>query len=153
MSITERIEELIVPHLTDIGLEVVDIQYRREQPGWVLRVFIDKPGGIVLSDCEATSRKLKPLIDLAGLITNNYELEISSPGIRRTLKKEADFRKFIGQRAAVKIFAPINGRRNFTGFIASVENSQVMLKLENNEEVGLVMANIARANLDPEIKI
>lgn len=153
MSIVERIEELIVPHVANLGLEVVDIQYRREQPGWVLRVFIDKPGGVVLSDCEATSRKLRPLIDIAGLVSNDYDLEVSSPGIRRTLKKESDFRKFMGQRAAVKTFSPLNGRRNFTGFITSVDETQVVLKLENDEEVGLTVANIARANLEPEIKI
>lgn len=98
-SIPDQVSALIAPILEREGTELVDVEYRREQGAWVLRVFIDKPGGIIaLDDCAQVSHKIGDVIEIEDVISHRYRLEVSSPGLDRVLKKESDFQRFSGRR-------------------------------------------------------
>src|SRR6059058_1422820 len=109
----EQIEQLAGPVLQEHGAELVDLQFVHEHGQWVLRFFLDKEGGITLDDCATISDHIGRILDATDLIKPNYSLEVSSPGINRPLKKEADYRRFIGERVDVTLYAPLNGRRHF----------------------------------------
>lgn len=152
MSIADKIETLIAPLLEKEKMELVDIQYAHEGGRNVLRVFLDKEGGIMLGDCERMSREIGDIADNSGIISQAYVLEISSPGIDRVLKKEKDFVRFTGCRAHISLFAPIDGQRNFIGKIVSAGNGSLTVSDNStNKTLTISLAAIARARLEPEI--
>lgn|SRR5690606_10378177 len=132
-----------------LGLEVVDVEYRREGGGWVLRVFIDKPGGVTLDDCQAVSHALGQRLDEADPIPNRYSLEVSSPGIERPLKRPADFERFAGRRVQIRTFAPLDGRRNFKGELVGLVEGAVVVRTDTGQ-VAIPQDMVARANLVAE---
>ena len=99
----KRIEELIQPTVTEMGYELVDVEFVKEGPNWYLRIFIDKEGGVTIDDCEAVSKTLEKIFDEKDPIEQAYFLEISSPGIDRPLKKKEDFIKYNGEMVDVKL--------------------------------------------------
>lgn len=131
------------------AVELVDLQYRNEA-GWVLRLFIDKPGGVNLDDCQAVSDKVGAFLDASDQMTHSYRLEVSSPGMDRVLKKDKDFQRFAGHRVAVRMRAPVEGRRRFQGFLKGLEGGQLVLENEG-AVVRLERAGVDEARLDPEI--
>ena len=108
-TIIGRVEALVRPVLEEMGLELVEVQYRREQSGWVLRFIIDKQEGISLDDCVAVSREVGQLLDIEDIIDQSYNLEVSSPGLERPLKSIADFQRFVGRKARIKTLEAIGG--------------------------------------------
>lgn len=144
--VTAMAESLAEP----LQLEIVDVEFRREPSGRILRVFIDKPGGITLDDCQALSRELSRKLDEADPIAESYSLEVSSPGLERPLKRPRDFERFAGQPVHVRTFGPIDGRRNFKGELLGLEDGAVVVRLEN-EDVKIPMEMIARARLVAQI--
>jgi ribosome maturation factor RimP len=108
-TVTKKVEALAIPVLEEIGLELVEVQFRREQSGWVLRLVIDKQEGVSLDDCAAVSREIGQLLDIEDFIDQAYNLEVSSPGLNRPLKSMADFQRFIGRKAKIKTIEPISG--------------------------------------------
>lgn len=132
-----------------LGLELVDVEYRREGGGWVLRVLIDKPGGVTLDDCQAVSEVLGEKLDEADPIPNRYNLEVSSPGIERPLKRPADFERFAGRRVQVRTYAPWNGRRNWQGELVGLIGGEVVLRTDTGQ-VAIPQNMVARANLVAE---
>jgi ribosome maturation factor RimP len=129
-------------------MEIVDVQYVAEQGRKVLRVFLDKQGGITLSDCEHMSGKLGELLDPSGLLPEAYVLEVSSPGIDRVLKKEKDFIRFKGSRVRITLYAPIEGQRNFLGPVVTVADGTVTIDDVTGKQVSLPIDKIARARLE-----
>ena len=129
------------------GVELVDVEYVKEKD-WYLRVFIDKPEGIGIEDCQALSEKLEEKLDEADIMPEPYILEVSSPGLDRALKKAADFVRFAGQQAQVKMRVAVDGQRNFSGEILNLENDVVRLRTEGGE-VALPLADMDRARLVP----
>jgi ribosome maturation factor RimP len=125
------IENLVGPILERNLMELVDVVYLQEAGRWVLRVFIDKPGGVNLDDCAFISHQIGDLIEVEDVIPQRYFLEVSSPGLDRVLKKEADFRRFCGEKARIKTREALNGRRNFKGRI--LRCGQGVLELEDSE--------------------
>ncbi|HLE25761.1 MAG TPA: ribosome maturation factor RimP [Thermodesulfobacteriota bacterium] len=126
--VIDSVREILDPLLLQEGLELVDIEYRREGRGWVLRIYIDKEGGVSVEDCARISRELGNLLDLNDIIPGTYNLEISSPGLTRALKKVRDFESFKGKLVKIKTMTDIQGRRvfigrliDFVGNVASVE--------------------------------
>jgi ribosome maturation factor RimP len=107
--------DLLEPVIAAQGLEILEIEYRRESPGWVLRIFLDSDRGVSVDDCAGVSRVVGDLLDVADLIPNPYSLEISSPGIDRPLRKLEHFQKHIGDIIQIRTTTPILDRRNFTG--------------------------------------
>lgn len=151
MNITEKIEQIILPLLNDENMELVDIQFVSESGKRVLRIFLDKNGGIKLSDCEVMSDKIGSLLDKEDIIQGSYVLEISSPGLDRILKKEKDFVRFIGHKARITVFSPINKQRNFIGIIKGYDAGKVLLQNSDGGITVIELKNIAKARLEPDI--
>jgi ribosome maturation factor RimP len=142
-----RTEELIAPVVAGMGYELVDLQVSNR--GGLLRLFIDKPGGIGLEDCAAVSRQLSRVLEVEGV---EYDrLEVSSPGLDRPLRKAQDFARFAGQRADVRMRTPdASGRRRFVGVLRGENGGRVSLELEG-QTVALAIEDIDRARLVPEL--
>ena len=124
--VNKRVEEIAHPVLEERGLDLVEVQFRREQRGWVLRLIIDKEDGVTLDDCTVVSRELSQLLDIEDFIDQAYNLEVSSPGLDRPLKSMADFQRFIGRRAKIKTVEPIAEEHVFIGKILQTEGEKIM---------------------------
>ena len=133
--------------MTGMGYEVVDVQ--ASGGGRLLRLFIDKPGGVTLDDCAAVSRHLTRVLAVEGI---DYErLEVSSPGLDRPLRKSADFARFAGRKAEVRMRTPdATGRRKFVGVLRGAEAGQVSMELEG-QMVVLSIDDVDKARLVPEL--
>jgi ribosome maturation factor RimP len=151
--LTEQIEQIAAPVLREQAAELVDLQFVHEHGQWILRFFLDKEGGITLDDCASLSDHLGQVLDATDIIKQHYSLEVSSPGINRPLKKEADYQRFIGERVDVTLYAPLNGRRHFKGTLQSVNAGTVIVQVEPQASFTLPLADVAKACLDPEIHI
>lgn len=151
MSKISELEQLLSPMIEQEHMELVDLQYVPEGGRKVLRVFLDKEDGIKLTDCEIMSNKIGELLDASDIIPDSYVLEVSSPGLDRILKKESDFIKFMGKKARVSTFAPVNGQRNFLGNIVSCADGKLTIDNESGKAVVLDIQGIARARLEPEL--
>jgi ribosome maturation factor RimP len=133
-----------------MGYELVGVELRPgERGGELLRVYIDREGGILLDDCSAVSHQLSGVLDVEDPIPGEYSLEVSSPGLARPLFELAHFARFTGSKAKVKMASPIDGRRNFTGVLSGVEGDDVLLQVDN-ELVRLDYSQIDSAKLVPE---
>jgi ribosome maturation factor RimP len=152
-TVEERARALAEPLIAAEGLELVDLEYVREQGGWILRVYIDKPGDRVgLDDCSVVSHVLDPALDVEDVIPQEYSLEVSSPGLNRPLRKPDHFRKVQGQKVKVKTYGPVGEppRKNFTGALASVEDDGIKVDVEGAGEFRILFRDIAKANLEFE---
>jgi ribosome maturation factor RimP len=148
-EIIHRVTTLISPILSDEGLELVDLDYRRESTGWVLRLYIDKEGGVTLDDCARISREAGRILDVENPITTPYALEVSSPGLRRPLKTEKDFLKYPNHLIRVKTVTPIENQRNFRGQLQGVIHEGIEINM-NGKIVHIPFQNIGKANLELE---
>lgn len=132
-------------------MELVDVQIMQEHGRKVLRVFLDKEGGVTLADCSDMSIAIGDAVDQSGIMRDAYVLEVSSPGMDRVLKREKDFLRFKGKKARVTLFEPIGGQRNFCGEIMSVENGAVRINDVTGKQVDIPIDKMARARLEPEL--
>jgi ribosome maturation factor RimP len=141
------VEKVIEPAVAGMGYELVDVQ--ASNGGRLLRLFIDKPGGVTLEDCAAISRHLTRVLAVEGF---DYDrLEVSSPGLDRPLRKASDFARFAGQKAEIRMRTPdASGRRRFVGVLRGAESGQVSMELEGRT-VGLALDDVDRAKLIPEL--
>jgi ribosome maturation factor RimP len=146
------LEKVVEPALTGLGFELVDLQ--QSTGGKLLRLFIDKPGGITVEDCAMISRHLTRVLAVEGI---DYErLEVSSPGLDRPLRKAADFARFAGRKAEVRMRAPdATGRRRFVGVLRGAETGRVLIEVKEQDldghTVALELEGIERARLVPEL--
>ena len=137
----------VEPLLADMAIELVEIQYRREGLGWVLRFFIDKEGGVTIDDCAKVSREISAYLEVEDLLDHAYNLEVSSPGLERPLKKREDFTRYAGRLARIKLLEPMDdGQRLLIGTLRGLEGDAVALVVDGREVV-VDMNNIARARL------
>ena len=137
----------VEPLLAGMTMELVEIQYRREGFGWVLRFFIDKEGGVTIDDCAKVSREISAYLEVEDLLDHAYTLEVSSPGLERPLKKREDFTRFAGRLARIKLLEPMDdGQRLLIGTLRGLEEDAVALVVDGRE-VMVDMNNIARARL------
>ena len=134
------------------ALELVDLRYLQSGGGWVLRVYVDKHGGITLEDCEQLSKRIGGILDMSEVMTHSYTLEVSSPGLNRLLKKEKDFIRFSGHRVKIRLKIPMEGRRKFSGFLKGIEDGKVLIE-NDGEAVSLDLTSIDEARLDPDVKV
>jgi len=157
-SIIERVKALIVPIIEAQQLELVDVEFRREGKTTVLRIFIDKPEGVTIDDCQRVSQECDVVLDVENLIQSQYVFEVSSPGLDRPLKSMQDFVRFQNRLVKIKTYQAIYGRKNFLGRLLGVRDKhegssvvEVLLLLdETKEEVVLPYENIASARLEVE---
>ena len=148
--VTQLVTEFIEPILLAKGLELVDVEFKKEGKTWVLRLFIDKEGGINLEDCQNTSHLVGDLLEVEGIIESVYTLEVSSPGLNRVLKKEKDFIKFIGKKICVVCHAPLNGRKKFTGNLTGFKEQAIHLEMDGQPHT-IPLNRVVKANLVVEI--
>lgn len=146
----KNIEAALLPVLERDNVELVDLSFQKEQGGWVLRFYLDKPGGITLDDCGTWSDKISTVLDGGNWIEDGYTLEVSSPGLYRPLKKLKDFERFMGQRIRVKLYNPLEGQKNFLGLLLGADEENIRLQTDIRE-VTLPRQQVAKANLDPMI--
>lgn len=144
-----KLTHLIQPLVEDLGYEFVGLEHGSNPKNPVLVVYIDKPDGIAVEDCERVSREAAALLDVEDPIPGHYNLEISSPGLDRPLFTLKQFDQFSGEQARVTLYAPQDGRRKFKGEILGTEGDQVKLN-QDGLEVLLELGNIARARLVPD---
>lgn len=145
--IVESLAPVLEPVLDKIGLELVDIEFKRDQVGQVLRVFIDRPGGVDLDTCARASEAISGALDELDIIQAAYSLEVSSPGVERPLTKLKDFQRFIGSKVSVKTMKPaINGRRKFTGILKAAGEEGFEIEVDK-EVVRLSYEQVKKAHL------
>jgi ribosome maturation factor RimP len=146
----EAINEIIERVAAREGLELVHWETVGPRNHFVLRIFIDKPGGVTLGDCERVSNQVGTLFDVEDLIPNQYTLEVSSPGIERGLYKPADYARFSGNRVKLRTVAPINGQRNFKGKLLGIDGRIVSLEVDTAGRIDIPFEQIAKANIEYE---
>lgn len=128
MDMAARAERALREVVEAEGVELVHIEYQPKGTSSVLRIYIDKPGGVNLKDCEKVSKHVSVLLDVEDLIPHHYVLEVSSPGIERPLFKESDYQRFVGKEIRLLTTEKVESRKKFTGFIQNF--SEGILKLE-----------------------
>jgi ribosome maturation factor RimP len=145
------VRSLAQPILADHGLELVDVEFRRESHGWILRLYVDRPGGVTLDDCQRVSEELGDHLDVEDLIDHPYHLEVSSPGLDRPLTRETDFVAFAGKTARISTREAIQGQRNFRGRLAGLVEGVVLLDLPDGRRMSIPRGLIAKARLEIEL--
>lgn len=146
-SITKKVEHISSPIIQRLNFELVDIEFRNENGQWFLRLFIDKPGGVTLDDCRHTTEELNLLLDELDPIPASYNLEVSSPGIERPLRKRQDFERYCGEEVKISTYGVIEGQKRFVGILKSVNEEAVVVIAENKKEVNIPLKQIAKAKL------
>ncbi len=142
-----RTEKLILPILEKENFELVDVEYVKEAGVMYLRAYIDKPGGITIDDCELVSRALSDELDKEDFISEEYTLEISSPGLGRPLKKDKDFDRSIGSEVDIKLFKPIDGEKEYSGILKSYNATSVEIEISKEETRSFERSAIALIRL------
>ena len=148
-EIVERVRAIADPILMNEGMELVEVDYRREARGWVLRLTIDKEGGVTLDDCGRISQVVGRELDVEDFISAAYVLEVSSPGLTRRLRSEKDFIKYRNRLIKLRTVDPIDGRQQFKGKLLGVSNTLIEVEIKEGI-VQIPLAKIAKANLEIE---
>jgi ribosome maturation factor RimP len=146
-KLLQEVREIIEPILESQGFELVDLEYQRESQGWVLRIYLDREGGVSLDDCAGVSHEVGAILEVKDLIPSAYILEVSSPGLTRPLKKPEDFNRFRNQMVKIKLYEPLEGRRNFKGTLLGLEGDRVRVEVEQRV-YELPLQGITKANLE-----
>ena len=128
-KITDAVEALAKPVCEENGCELWDVEYVKEAGQWVLRIYIDKPGGVFINDCEAISRQLDPILDEKDPIPMSYTFEVSSAGAERALKRPSDFERFMGENIEVKLYKGVNGSKTYSGKLQGYEDGNVTISV------------------------
>jgi ribosome maturation factor RimP len=134
---------LIVPILTRLNFELVDVEYVKEGSMWYLRAYIDKEGGITVNDCETVAREMNELLDREDFIPDSYTFEVSSPGLGRPLKKEKDYIRNMGKEVEIRTYRAINRCKEFTGLLKSYDADSVVIETEEGEDLSFAKTDIA----------
>ncbi len=145
-EIQRQVEEVAESLVTSEGMELVDLEYRREGSRWVVRLFIDKDGGVTVDDCAYISRHLGDLLDVKDIIPEAYVLEVSSPGLNRRVRKKEDFARFAGRKIQLRLVAPIEGRKKIVGQLLGIEDGAVIVAAAEGR-CSVDLEDIAKANL------
>jgi len=147
-KVTDVVSDLARPIAEKLGLEIWDVEYVKEAGDWFLRVYIDKPGGVSIEDCESISRALDPILDESDPIPGSYTFEVSSAGAERVLKRPSDFSRFIGNLVAVKLYSPRDGSKEHKGTLIEYKDGDISLDVDGKEvlfekkEIALVRLSI-----------
>lgn len=155
VDVAERVTEIVAEIGAPLGIALVDLEYKREGRDMVLRIFLEKEGGITLDDCADVSRQLSDILDVEDFMPERYDLEVSSPGICRPLKKLADYERFAGHLVKVKTFDMLaddagNKRKTFTGKLLGVADGVISIDLTEGQHASVPLDKVAKANLEFE---
>jgi len=146
--VVERISEILMPVLDQLGLELVEITLRVEGGRWILRVTIDCEDGVQVHHCTAVSRELSVHLDVEDLVPVKYYLEVSSPGLDRPLRNESDFERFSGRLVKIKTHRSVAGRKKISGTLEGIENGVVRVLLDDDIRLEVPVEDISSARLD-----
>ncbi len=159
-DVVSRAQALVEPIVRAEGLELVELEYVREAAGWVLRLFIDRPGrepmskegGVGLEECAQVSHAVETALEVEDLVPQAYSLEVSSPGINRPLRRPEHFAKVVGQRVKVKTFGPVGQppQKSISGVLLQSSSSDITVQVEGGGAFQIPFRDIAKANLDFE---
>lgn len=157
----ERVQQIAERVAASSGLELVEVEFRGGGKSRMLRIFIDKPGGVTHEDCANLSREVSTILDVEDVVPGSYLLEVSSPGLDRKLSRPADFERFTGSRVKIMTREPVNGNRYFDGRLQSFQEGRLTLDLtvpkKKSQPAGkpqlleLTLDNVEKANLVPEL--
>ncbi len=147
MEVREEIRQLARPLAEESGLELVDVEFQVQGRRRVVRVLVDRPGGITVEECARFSRKLSDCLDMNQTLTDSYHLEVSSPGVDRPLRALEHFERFKGERASLTTSEPLDGRRHWAGRLLGVERERVGLALDEGGERWFEWAQVKQAHL------
>jgi ribosome maturation factor RimP len=145
-DIRGKLTQIIEPIVDEMKFELVDVEYLSEHGRWVLRIYLDKEGGITLDECARVSREVGDLIDVKDIVEHKYVLEVSSPGLNRPLKREKDFQRAVGKKIKIKMVIPVEGCRHFTGYLRKFQEGTLYLEVENNV-VPLSLRDVKRSKV------
>lgn len=146
MKVTDQVRLLAQPVVAAQECELWDVEYVREGSTWFLRIYIDKDGGVDISDCEAISRALDPILDEADPIPDSYTFEVCSAGIERTLKRPGDFERFMGADVLVRLYRPRSGSKEFAGVLADYRDGEVTITV-GDESITFTKTEVAQVRL------
>ena len=132
MKITDQIAALARPVAERFGCSLWDVEYVREGADWFLRLYIDKPGGVDINDCEAISRAVDPILDEKDPIPDSYSFEVCSAGLERVLKRPGDFEQFLGSTVLVRLYKPVDGRKEVVGTLTGYEDGAVTITVNGS---------------------
>lgn len=149
MKITDRVQQLVLPIVQAHGCRLWDVEYVREGDQRFLRLYIDKEGGVDITDCEAISRAVDPILDEEDPIPESYHFEVCSAGIERALKRPSDFEEFMGNLIMVKLYRPKNGVKEIPGILRGYEDGRVTVEA-NGETITLEKSEVALVRLRVE---
>ena len=134
MKLTDKIFDIVEPTVTALGYELYEVEYQKEFDNWVLTLYIDLPDGVALDDCEFVSKAVDPVLDAADPIEQAYYLSVSSLGIDRPLKTDKDYKRNIGKVMDVKLYAPLNGKKEFSGTLTAFDEETYTIELKSGSE-------------------
>ena len=146
-AVVEKVTEIAERVAASEGLEVVEVEWKGGGNNRLLRIFIDKPGGVSHADCETVSQQVGTILDVEDVIAARYTLEVSSPGLDRKLLKPADYQRFVGKKAKVRLRAPVDGRSSFVGRLAGFEEGQASLDVEGGGRIRFAPEDVVSARL------
>lgn len=150
VRVTEIVEELAQPIAEAAGVEVVDVEYKKEGSHWFLRVYIDKPGGVDIDDCSRFSEVLSERLDEVDPIPGAYFLEVSSPGAERPLKKPADFERAVGEYVRISLYEPVAGQKVLEGVLREYGSGRLVVEQQvrgRSQDVEVPLDKVASARL------
>ncbi len=155
-DVIKLVEDVARPLTESLGLELVELEYKREGRHMVLRLYIDKQGGVTLDDCADVSRELSAILDVEDIVPGRYTLEVSSPGLNRPLRTRADYERHTGRLVKIKTFEPLaddagNPRKTFLGELLGLDGDRVRLKLKEGQTASIPLGCVAKANLEFEM--
>ena len=134
-KIEEKVESLIKQNIENLGYELYDVEYVKEAKDYFLRIYIDSKKGIDLEDCEKVSNSIAELLDKEDVIPEQYFLEVSSPGIERTLKREKHLKDNIGNEVQIKLFKPFEGKKQYKGILKDFDETKIEIVSQNEEQI------------------
>ena len=155
-TVTDKIKDIAERIASSLGMELVDLEYKREGRQMVLRFFIDKNGGITLDDCADVSRELSAVLDVEDLVPDKYVLEVSSPGLNRPLKTESDYVRYMGKLVKIKTYEMLqdeagNRRKTFLGELTGFADGLITVRLREGQNAEIPLEKVAKANLEFEL--
>ena len=145
----EQVEELVSPVMSQLGYELVEREYVQDAGGWVLRLYVDKSDGVTIDDCARVSRGVEDLIEVEGLISGNYRLEVSSPGLERPIRRRVDFEKLSGSTIKLKTLNPVDGRSNYRGILEGLDGDEIVMAVDGMR-YRIPYCELAKARVIPD---
>lgn len=147
-KLEKAVLEILHPIVEENSCELVDIKYLRERGGRVLRIYLDKEGGITVDDCADVSRELSVALDAYDILPGNpYTLEVSSPGLRRPLNRQSDYERFKGRKVKIKTADPVDDRRVFSGTLLGMDGEMILVEVDGRS-CSVPFSSVSRANLE-----